>query len=1299
MKKFLKILLGIVLVLVVLIGAAAVILPRFIDPNDYKEQIAAQVEKATGRKLTLTGDLKLTVFPWLGVNTGAVTLGNAPGFGAEPMFSAEKVNVRVKLLPLLLNNFQIELDTVTTEGLTVNLVRDQNGKTNFDDLKGKQADSEQAKGAPLAAAVLNGLDLRNSAITWDDRSRGEKYSVRSLNLRTGALAFDEPVSLSLSTDFDASPKGVAGNVDMQGEIEIDQDLKHIQLTPIDLTSKLSGKAIPGGASDVKLKTGLDLDLNAGTVKVENLDFSGFGTQATGNVEASNFQGGAAKASGRIALRTDDLPAVIALVSDVLPQETAAQLAPLAKLGDAKALNLSSGFDLDMGAGIIKVSDLDFAGLGAEAKGSVDASDLQGKPKARGQLALSTADLPALLGALSGFLPAEQTARLLAPYQNEPALSRTAKIDTAFDIDVQAGSGKVSGLALNVLGTDVKGDVDASNLDGGKPAATGKIDVVSADGPALIAALTGKRVPSAAKELKLSTDFNVDMNGGTARLTDLAFSGLDSELKGNVDARNIVGGKPAASGKIALTSHNAPALIQALSGKKLPEGSGKDLKLNTAFDVDLAAGSAKLQDLSAVGLGSELKGNIDARNIQSKQPAVAGSIALASRNGPALVSLATGKPVPSPTGDLKLNTAMNVDLKAGYAKLSDLSLETFGTKVSGDVDAKNINAKDSSVTGNLNVTSPDVSALLKAYGQADLPVGVSNLVAAANVSGTAQRFRLDPISASATVTGAALPPGANDFKLNTKADVDLGKDTLSMSDLNFAALGLNATGNVNATSIRKEPAFNGKLNIGAFNLRQLLTTLGKADKLPVMADPNTLTKVAVNSAFRGSTRDLALSGMDLQLDESRITGDLAVDNFANPAITFNLAVNAINADRYLAPRVEGKAKDQGAATAPAAQAEASSKLPLDTLRKLKVKGEAKVGQLTLRNARLSNVRVGINARDGDVRINPVAANLYQGAYNGAIAINAKGQQAVLNMDHSLTGVHIEPLLMDMKGKARLRGTGDFSLHAQGAGADTLGIKRTLNGQGAFAFRNGAVKGFNIGKLLRRAQAGFIGRIEPEEETDFSELTGTYTIANGVIRNDDLAAKSPLLRVDGKGQANLVSEQIDYVVNATLVASAEGQGGTELADLSGVAVPIKVSGTFDDPSFAPDVAGIATARAKKELQKQFEKQADKLPVPKELLEGVLGVEKPPAAAGAATGAGAAAPAPSGDPAKQLLEGLLGKEKAQPAPPPPPPPAEVPPPAAVAPAQPAPPPPPPEAVPPPPPKTQEEQVEDALKDLLDF
>src|SRR5688572_24079482 len=86
--------------LVALIIVALLLVVLFVDPNDYRDDIAAVVERQTGRKLTLSGDLKLAVFPWIALETGAAALGDAPGFGNEPFASIQEARVGVRLLPL-----------------------------------------------------------------------------------------------------------------------------------------------------------------------------------------------------------------------------------------------------------------------------------------------------------------------------------------------------------------------------------------------------------------------------------------------------------------------------------------------------------------------------------------------------------------------------------------------------------------------------------------------------------------------------------------------------------------------------------------------------------------------------------------------------------------------------------------------------------------------------------------------------------------------------------------------------------------------------------------------------------------------------------------------------------------------------------------------------------------------------------------------------------------------------------------------------------------------------------------------
>ena len=67
-----------------LIVAAAIIIPLVVDPNDYKDEIVSKVKETTGRDLKIQGDIGLSVFPWLGLELGALELSNAKGFGDAP---------------------------------------------------------------------------------------------------------------------------------------------------------------------------------------------------------------------------------------------------------------------------------------------------------------------------------------------------------------------------------------------------------------------------------------------------------------------------------------------------------------------------------------------------------------------------------------------------------------------------------------------------------------------------------------------------------------------------------------------------------------------------------------------------------------------------------------------------------------------------------------------------------------------------------------------------------------------------------------------------------------------------------------------------------------------------------------------------------------------------------------------------------------------------------------------------------------------------------------------------------------
>ena len=111
---------------------------------------------------------------------------------------------------------------------------------------------------------------------------------------------------------------------------------------------------------------------------------------------------------------------------------------------------------------------------------------------------------------------------------------------------------------------------------------------------------------------------------------------------------------------------------------------------------------------------------------------------------------------------------------------------------------------------------------------------------------------------------------------------------------------------------------------------------------------------------------------------------------------------------------------------------------------------------------------------------------------------------------------------------------------------------------------------------------VQRASAEEKTDFSEISASFAIADGVARNKDLVAKSPFLRVGGEGAVDIGRGRVDYLARATVTGTPEGQGGAELAALKGVSLPVRVFGPFDAVDYKPQwsavAAELATQRAK-------------------------------------------------------------------------------------------------------------------------
>ena len=161
-------------------------------------------------------------------------------------------------------------------------------------------------------------------------------------------------------------------------------------------------------------------------------------------------------------------------------------------------------------------------------------------------------------------------------------------------------------------------------------------------------------------------------------------------------------------------------------------------------------------------------------------------------------------------------------------------------------------------------------------------------------------------------GDGVPNGKARVSLKSDLALDLAAQTLRVPNLALEALGLNISGNVDGNAIKGDaPQFSGALKVAGFVPRDLIRALGQP--MPETTDPAVLDKADVALDWDASTKHFAVKGLMLHLDETTVTGNARVDSFDAPAISFALAVDSFNLDRYLPPpAAEGEAAAQPAA---------------------------------------------------------------------------------------------------------------------------------------------------------------------------------------------------------------------------------------------------------------------------------------------------------------------------------------------------------------------------------------------------
>ncbi|HET7132463.1 MAG TPA: AsmA family protein, partial [Gammaproteobacteria bacterium] len=288
MKRIFK-LIGIIAgAVIVLFIVALVAVAMLVDPNDYKDEIVAAAEKATGRKLTLDGDLDLAVFPSIRIAMGSASLSNAPGFGSAPMAKIGGAELEVALLPLLAR--RIEVSEARLHGLELNLARDARGNNNWQDLGGG-ASGGAAPAPSDGGGTPQNLDLGVGAIaitdarvTWNDAASKSHWELTNFGLE--ADGFGPGKSFPLEMRFSLAGADVQVAVDATTRATLSLADNAYKLEQLDVKIDGSGAAWPGGAGKAALK----VDSLAANLGKESLDLNGLTLDVLGITVAGSLTG-------------------------------------------------------------------------------------------------------------------------------------------------------------------------------------------------------------------------------------------------------------------------------------------------------------------------------------------------------------------------------------------------------------------------------------------------------------------------------------------------------------------------------------------------------------------------------------------------------------------------------------------------------------------------------------------------------------------------------------------------------------------------------------------------------------------------------------------------------------------------------------------------------------------------------------------------------------------------------------------------------------------------------------------------
>jgi AsmA protein len=309
---------------------------------------------------------------------------------------------------------------------------------------------------------------------------------------------------------------------------------------------------------------------------------------------------------------------------------------------------------------------------------------------------------------------------------------------------------------------------------------------------------------------------------------------------------------------------------------------------------------------------------------------------------------------------------------------------------------------------------------------------------------------------------------------------------------------------------------------------------------------------------------------MRLDDTQIQGDLSLRAGDTEAFQFDLAADQIDLDRYRAPEAAAASRE----STPPAQ-------PANAGKPLEMRGTVTVKAAQFARLDLANVRVAMTMKDKVTHLAPIDAQVDGGRASGEVTWDEQGPTPTMSLDGQLTGIDMARFLANTRGKGRLSGRATLNLKATAHGATVDAMLKSLSGHLDANLADGALEGIDVGYEIKLAQAVIDRSTAPPANstghTPFQAFKLSAQISNGIAETHDLTIASQALKVAGQGSANLPTKGIDFKLLASIVT----------APARNTDIPLKVTGTYVDPTVRPDIEAVAKDQLKQKLQDVLKK----------------------------------------------------------------------------------------------------------------